>query len=104
MQCWIFYLLLNFHARSIKKLVFERSELRPAMSSDTILICHSNIGTKHKSHQRLITISHENGVIGLQNEQSLCIFTQRMSNTIIDNVASMNEKAIRIPKEVIRIE
>ena len=74
------------------------------MISDTILIFHSNIGTKHKSHQILITTSHENDVIELQNEQSLCIFTQRMSNTIQCHAASMNEKAIRIPKEVIRIE
>ena len=37
-------------------------------SFQVILICHSNSGTKHKSHQILITISHENGVIGLQNE------------------------------------
>ena len=74
------------------------------MSSNTILICHRNLGTKHKSHQRLITISHENGVIGLQNEQSLCIFTQRMSNTIQDHAASMNDKENQIPKQVIRIE
>ena len=33
-----------------------------------LLICHSNLGTKHKSHQRLITTSHQNGVIELQNE------------------------------------
>ena len=33
-----------------------------------ILNFHSDLGTKHNSHQRLITISHENGVIGLQNE------------------------------------
>ena len=33
-----------------------------------ILIYHSNLGTKHKSHQRLITIRHENGVIVLPNE------------------------------------
>ena len=52
------------------------------MRSDTILICHSNLGTKHKSHQILITIRHENGVIVLQNEYPLCIFTQIMSNTI----------------------
>ena len=68
MQCGIFELLLNFHARSVKKLVFERSELRPAVSSDTILICHSNLETKHKSYPILITIRHENGVIVLQNE------------------------------------
>ena len=74
------------------------------MRSDTILICHSNLGTKHKSRQRLITISNENGVIVLQNEWLLCIFTQRMSNTIQDHAASMNERAIRIPKEVIQIE
>ena len=35
---------------------------------DLVLICHNNLGTKHKSHQRLITIRHENGVIVLQNE------------------------------------
>ena len=67
-QCWIFELLLNFHARSVKILVFEIYELHTTMISDTILISHSDIGTKHKSHQRLITISHENGVIVLQNE------------------------------------
>ena len=33
-----------------------------------LLFYHSNLGTKHKSHQRLITITHENGVIRLQNE------------------------------------
>ena len=60
----------------------------------SVLICHSNLGTKHKSHQILITISYENGVIGLQNEEPLCIFTQMMSNTIQDHAASMNEKAI----------
>ena len=38
------------------------------LTDRALLICHSNLGTKHKSHQRLITISHENGVIGLQNE------------------------------------
>ena len=69
-----------------------------------LLICHSNLGTKHKSHQRLITIRHENCVIVLQNEYPLCIFTQRMSNTIQDHAASMNDKAIRTPKEVIQIE
>ena len=74
------------------------------MSSDTILICHSNLGTKQKSHQRLITISNENGVIGIQNEYLLCIFTQRMSNTIQYHAASMNDKAIQILEEVIRIE
>ena len=74
------------------------------MISDTILIRHSNLGTKHKSHQRLITIRNENGVIVLQNEYPLCIFTQRMSNTIQDHAASMNDKEILIPKEVIRIE
>ena len=57
-----------FHARFVKNLVFEISELRPTMSSDTLLICHSNLGTKTQSHQRLITIRHENGVIVLQNE------------------------------------
>ena len=33
-----------------------------------VLICHSNLGTKTQSHQRLITIRQENGVIVLQNE------------------------------------
>ena len=49
-------------------MVFDRSELHPTVTFDTILISHSDLGTKHKSHQRLITISHENGVIVLQNE------------------------------------
>ena len=57
-----------------------------------LLICHGNLGTKHKSHQRLIIVRHENGVIVLQNEYPLYIFTQRMSNTIQDHVVSMNEK------------
>ena len=104
MQCWIFELLLNFHARYVKNIAFERFELHPSMRSDTILICHSNLGTEHKSHQRLISIRHENGVIMLQNEYPLYIFTQRKSNTIQYHAASMNDKAIQIPKEVIRIE
>ena len=34
----------------------------------SLLICHSNLGSKTQSHQRLIIIRHENGVIVLQNE------------------------------------
>ena len=64
MQCWIFELVLNFHARSVKNIVFEISEIHPAVKSDTILICHSNVGTKTQYHK----IRHENGVIVLQNE------------------------------------
>ena len=46
----------------------EKHKSRLVAKLFSLLICHSNLGTKHKSHQRLITISHENGVIGLQNE------------------------------------
>ena len=96
MQCWIFELLLNFHARFVKNLVFERFELHPAVSFDTILNLHSDLGTKHSLINRLITIIHENGEKGPH-----CIFTQRMSNTIQDHASIMNDKAIQIPKEVI---
>ena len=50
------------------------SELRDGLDTQLnselrdVLIYDSNIGNKHKSHQRLITIRHENGVIVLQNE------------------------------------
>ena len=54
----------------IKKVCQHSLILRCQCNNDLyiVLIHHNNLGTKHKSHQRLITIRHENGVIVLHNE------------------------------------
>ena len=67
-QCWIFELLLNFHAEICQKACFLEIELHPAVSSDTTLNLHSDLGTKHSLINRLMTKIHENGEKGLQNE------------------------------------
>ena len=68
MQCWIFELLLNFHARSVKKIVFERFELGPSMRYDTILICHDVLGTENIVSQRIQTDNHKIGKNGAAME------------------------------------
>ena len=57
-----------FHARTIKNLVFERFELHPTMSSDTILICHSGLGTENTVSQRIQTNMHKIGKNGAAME------------------------------------
>ena len=72
--------------------------------NSNVLICHNNLGTKTQSHQSLIKIRHENGVIVLQNELPLCIVNKEWVIQYNDHAKSMNDKEIIIPKEVIRIE
>ena len=51
----IFEICSIFHARSVKNLVFERYELHPTMSSDTILIFYIGLGTENRVSQRIQT-------------------------------------------------
>ena len=103
-QCWNFKLLLPFHGEIYQKACFWEIDLRPAVSSDTILILHIDLGTKNQSHQRIINKYSWNGVNRNWNWFPLCIFNKKWMVTIPMSSNSLSPWRIWIPKETIQIQ